>query len=227
MAGAGGIDRVACCPAAGELGGGHDSAYLEDRMLPADVYGTAERCNSTAGETALRGFIAHFDPRLASRMKIDVVQSPSLVLTALPDERLVVSNTVLRDVQPDALAALLTHQIAHLQHGDVVEAMFRARGPVETYGRMLFGSDRETQGPLLKFTEAQEEQADEAALGMLVAYGISPRGGADLFADLDFWRRTCQEFRIGTPLNASPLALQSGGLAPIGQDEPGPSSGIQ
>ena len=158
-------------------------AALEHRALPAGIYDDEDRCRSPMGERTIRRFISRFDPSLAKEIKIDVVRSSSFVLTSLPARRLLISDTALRDTESDALAALIAHEIAHLKKDDALEALFRARGPVEIYVRMIFGSDEEPHGSLLRFSPAQELDADRAARGMLVAADISLVGGADFYVE--------------------------------------------
>lgn len=158
-------------------------AALEHRALPAGIYDDEDRCTSPMGDGVIRRFISRFDPSLGKDIRIDVVRSSSFVLTSLPDRRLLISDTALRDTDPDALAALIAHEIAHLKNDDALEALFRARGPVETYSRIIFGSDEEPNGSLLRFSRAQELDADRAALAMLVAADISLEGGANFYVE--------------------------------------------
>lgn len=154
----------------------------EASMIPTHLYPDARlRCSSPAGERAIRRVASLFDPRVGRTVHIEVFHSPYYVMSALPDNRLYISDGFLTGTEGDEFAALLAHQVAHLKRDDAPEAVLRSNGLVGTLDGMLFGWDPERGKGLLDFSREDERAADNLAVSMLLRNGISTKGGAQLF----------------------------------------------
>jgi hypothetical protein len=166
---------------------------LERRMVPADLrsqYGSY--CNSAEGERAIRDLIRRFDPNLAKSVRIEVLNEGVFVMSALPGDRLIIYKPVLAEIESDEFAALLAHEVAHLQKRDAVEAALRANG---TFGSLV-GNVAHNGYPagLVDFSAEQEGAADRAALVMLMRANISPLPGANLFDRMEQARKQNDAF---------------------------------
>jgi hypothetical protein len=155
-------------------------AAIEQRLVAQDLrsfYGSY--CTSPKGERALRDLVRHFDRGIADTVKIEVIRSPEFIVTALPGHRLLISNAFLTALNPDELAALLAHQVAHLQRHDEVRAALRANG---TLGALI-GTISGTRRPdyVLEFTDDEEWSADARAIQMLRLAQTSTLPAAGLF----------------------------------------------
>ena len=167
---------------------------VERRLVPNDVrsdYGSY--CTSPEGERVLRGLLARFDPEIAKSVRFQVVGNEGVFLiTGLPGNRLYLSNAFLTTTDPDELAALLAHEVAHLRNKDTVRAALRANGTIGA----LIGRIAERRHPdqLLAFSQDEEWRADQQAVSMLMAARISTLPGANLFARMEQERQANRSF---------------------------------
>jgi Zn-dependent protease with chaperone function len=166
--------------------------FLEGRLAPADVRSYGSYCNSREGEQAIRRLIARFDPALARRVRIQVLNESAFVMAALPGERLVVYLPFLNEIDANQFAALLAHEVAHLQNRHTVEAGLRAMG---TFGALIGNAAKgQYANGLLHYSRHQEAVADDQALKMLLAAKISPLPGVELFKRMEDARRKNEAF---------------------------------
>lgn len=169
-------------------------ASVERRLISDDVRSEyASYCESDTGDGALRALLARLDPAIARSVRIQVVGNEGdFLITSLPGNRLYVSNAFLTTTDPEELAALLAHEVAHLKNGDAVRAALRASG---TIGGLIgrFVGDRKPED-LLVFSSTEERSADQQALSMLMAGGISTRPGATLFERMEQERKANRSF---------------------------------
>lgn len=166
---------------------------FERRLIPADLrsqYGSY--CHSIEGERAIRDLIRRFDPNIAKSVRIEVLNEGLFVMSALPDDRLIIYKPMLAEIEPDEFAALLAHEVAHLQKRDAVEAALRANG---TLGALL-GNVAQNGHPdgVVEFSAEQEGAADRAALELLMRANISPLPAANLFDRMEQARKQNDAF---------------------------------
>lgn len=163
------------------------------RLVAQDIrsyYGTY--CTSPEGERALRVLIAKLDPDLAQSLKIEVVDGEGFIITSAPGKRLIISNAFLTTTSADEFAALLAHEIAHLQQHDEVKAALRANGTIGA----LIGAALGTRKPdyALQFSDDEEWSADAHAITLLSRARISTLPGATLFARMEEERQANRSF---------------------------------
>jgi Zn-dependent protease with chaperone function len=167
---------------------------LEHRLNPlATAYMGAQRCTSAEGERAVRKLISRFDPELARIVRIEVVRDWSFVMTALPGRRLLITSPFMTEIAADEFAALLAHQVAHLQTNDAVEAVLRENGALAAVGAMMTGWGK-LDSPYLYFSAADELDADYRALSMLMRATISPLPASAMFARMEQARQRNEAF---------------------------------
>ena len=152
---------------------------VEHRLVPASPLTSpfGKICISASGERVIRRLIARFDPAVARRVKIEVVYESAFQMSAMPGQRLIIYKPFLTEIEPDEFAALLAHEVAHLQGRDAVEAVLRVN-TLPALAGLLFGAN---PGWALEFSDEDEGDADRRALAMLMSAGISPLPGAALF----------------------------------------------
>lgn len=169
-------------------------ASVERRLVPEDVrsdYGSY--CKSAKGDLALRVLLARIDPAIAKSVRIQVVGNEgAFLVSSLPGNRLYVSNAFLTTTDPEELAALLAHEVAHLRNGDPVRAALRASGTIGGLIGRIAGDRRPEQ--LLVFSEEEERKADLQAVSMLMAGGIRTQAGAELFERMEQEREANRSF---------------------------------
>jgi hypothetical protein len=166
---------------------------LTARLVAQDVrsyYGSY--CTSPEGERTLRVLIAKLDPDLARSLRIEVVDGEGFSVTSAPGRRLIISNAFLTTTSADEFAALLAHEIAHLQEHDEVKAALRANGTIGA----LIGAAVGTRKPdyALQFSDDEEWSADAHAIMMLRRARMSTLPGANLFARMDHERQANRSF---------------------------------
>lgn len=169
-------------------------ASLERRLVPEDVrsdYGSY--CKSAKGDLALRALLARIDPQVARSVHIQVVGNEgAFLISSLPGNRLYVSNAFLTTTDPEELAALLAHEVAHLRNGDPLRAALRASGTIGGLIGRIAGDRRPEE--LLVFSDEEERRADLQAVSMLMAGGIRTQPGAKLFERMEQERQANRSF---------------------------------
>jgi hypothetical protein len=165
---------------------------LESRLVPTDIRTYGSYCNSRDGERAIRRLIARLDPAVARRVRIEVLNEPAFLMTALPGDRLIVYLPFLNEIDANQFAALLAHEVAHLQKRHTVEAALRATG---TFGALVGNAVRGRYSDgLLHYSSHQEAVADEQALRMLLRAKISPLPAVELFKRMNEARQKNEVF---------------------------------
>ncbi len=164
----------------------HMPMHWERRLGAAyDVPIDAMRCNDSAADAALRAILDRLDPQAQSDgFVIELLDVSEANAAALPGGRIVLFNGLFADVEnPDALAGIVAHEIAHVRRRHVAAGMIRELG-LSTVITLLGGGALATNaGGLasLKFTRAAEAEADGDAIAMLQSANIDPRPTAAAF----------------------------------------------
>ena len=146
------------------------------------------RCRNDAGQEALETLVERVSPgatRGPDAIKVAALNVPVFNAAALPGGYIVVFKPAITETEPDALAGVLAHEVAHVRRRHVAEAMIREFG----IGALirLFAGDvvaNAEQLVALSYTRANEAQADSDAIAMLKRANISPKPTAQLFQRL-------------------------------------------
>jgi Zn-dependent protease with chaperone function len=146
------------------------------------------RCRNRAGQQALEALVERVAPgatRGPDAIRFAALNVPVFNAAALPGGYIVVFKPAITETDPDALAGVVAHEVAHVRRRHVTEALIREFG----IGALirLFAGDlgaHAEQLVALSYTRANEAQADSDAIGMLKRANISPKPTADLFQRL-------------------------------------------
>jgi hypothetical protein len=143
------------------------------------------RCRDANGQRALEALVERVAPGATegpNAIKVAALNVPMFNAAALPGGYIVVFKPAISETDPDALAGVLAHEIAHVRRRHVTEALLRELG-IGALIRMFAGDIGANAGQLvsLSYTRDNEAQADADAIAMLKRAGISPRPTAALF----------------------------------------------
>jgi Zn-dependent protease with chaperone function len=146
------------------------------------------RCRDSNGQRALEQLVERVAPGATegpNGIKVAALDVPMFNAAALPGGYIVVFKPAITETDPDALAGIIAHEVAHVRRRHVTEALIRELG----IGALirLFAGDvgmNAEQLVALSYTRRNEAEADADAIGMLKRAGISPRPTADLFRKL-------------------------------------------
>jgi Zn-dependent protease with chaperone function len=200
------IDRVGLVPAlagfailaAGIVGTGYAAPQWIaphvptswERNLGSAIVGDfgERRCRSAEGQRALEALVERVAPgatRGPDAIKVAALDVGIFNAAALPGGHVVVFNPAITETDPDALAGIIAHEVAHVRRRHVTEALIRELG----IGALirLFAGDvgaNAEQVVALSYTRENEAEADDDAIAMLRKAGISPRPTAQLFGKL-------------------------------------------
>lgn len=117
--------------------------------------------------------------------EVIVVDSPVVNAAALPGGIVVVYAGIVRTLEtPGEMAAVLAHELAHVENRDAATSLARNVGLAVIASVISGGSDTAAQSLLrsaidLKYTRAAEDRADRRCLELLDAAGIDPAVFAD------------------------------------------------
>ena len=146
------------------------------------------RCRSAKGQRALEALVERVAPGATSGptpIKVAALNVPMFNAAALPGGYIVVFRPAITETDPEALAGILAHEVAHVRRRHVTEALIREFG----IGALirLFAGDlgaNAEQLVALRYTRKNEAEADSDAILMLKRAGISPEPTAALFQRL-------------------------------------------
>lgn len=145
----------------------------------------AARCNDPQADAALRQIVDRLDPAARSDgFTIELVDLGIPNAAALPGGRMVILNGLFDEVEdPDAVAGIVAHEIAHVRRRHVAASMVRELGLGTVVTLLGGGMVASNAGGLLslKFSRSAEAEADADAVAMLSRAGIDPRPTADAF----------------------------------------------
>jgi len=146
------------------------------------------RCRDAGGQRALEALVERVSPgatKGTDAIKVAALNVPMFNAAALPGGFIVVFKPAITETDPDALAGVLAHEIAHVHRRHVTEALLRELG-IGALIRLFAGNvgANAEQIVSLSYTRANEAQADADAIAMLKRAGISPKPTAELFQRL-------------------------------------------
>lgn len=146
------------------------------------------RCRNAQGQRALETLVDRVAPGSRSGpngIKIAALDVPVFNAAALPGGYIVVFKPAITETDPEALAGVLAHEIAHVRRRHVTEALLRELG-IGALIRLFAGNvgANAEQIVSLSYTRENEAQADSDAIAMLRRAHISPQPTGDLFQRL-------------------------------------------
>jgi Zn-dependent protease with chaperone function len=152
-----------------------------ERRLGAayDLPVEAARCDDPQAAAALAHIVDRLDPKARSDgFTIELTDLDIPNAAALPGGRMIVLNGLFDDIDdPDALAGIIAHEIAHVRRRHVAAAMIREMGLGTVVTLFGGGAVASNAGGLLslKFSRSAEAEADADAIDMLKRARIDPR----------------------------------------------------
>jgi Zn-dependent protease with chaperone function len=139
----------------------------------------ATRCADPGAQAALNRIVDRLDPKARDDgFTVELADLDIANAAALPGGRMIVLNGLFEDIDnPDAIAGIVAHEIAHVRRRHVAAAMVRQLGMGTVVTLLGGGSIASNAGGLLslKFTRSAEAEADADAIAMLAKAGIDPR----------------------------------------------------
>ena len=148
------------------------------------------RCRSPRGDAALNAMVERLDPGATRpgprQIRIAALHVDMFNAAAIPGAHIIVFKGAIDETpNPDAMAGILAHEIAHVRRRHVTEALVRELGIgalIRTFAGGIGANAEQVVG--LSFTRANEAQADADAIATLRRVGIDPRPTAALFQKL-------------------------------------------
>lgn len=151
-------------------------------------------CDAPAGRDALDLMVARLSDGtdLSYDLQIKVLNHPMVNAFAAPGGHVVLMRGLLDEASgPDAVAAVLAHEIGHVEARDATRHALRAAGSAGllsmVMGDVTGGAAAVFLGEQVlqaSYTREAETEADLFALGMLGRAGVSSQGMADFFDGL-------------------------------------------
>ncbi len=156
------------------------------------LFGT---CASPEGQMAL----SYFGDRLEEQaetpfdIRVRAVNAPLINAFALPGGTILVTDDLIREVQsPDELAAVIAHEVAHIEKRHVMQAVWRNLGIGMVLDLVVGGGTGAGQQAVilagqasqLSYSRAAEVEADGRGQALLHGLGLSSRGMAIFFERL-------------------------------------------
>jgi len=152
---------------------------LVDGLFAADA---PRRCNHPGGEAAIRKVLTRLDPEFGSAVDIVAIRDGGFVVTSTPANHIFMLHSATSEIEPDALPALLAHELSHIRHGDPITATIRQNGFIGTWAAVLDGNPR---GRLqMQFSGLEERRADLEAMQMMKRGGFPLGPAAKMFEQM-------------------------------------------
>ncbi len=139
----------------------------------------------TGAFTAMLGRLGTGLGGLPLEPEVIVVDSPVVNAAALPGAIVVVYAGIVRTLRtPEQMAAVLAHELVHVENRDAVTSLARDLGIAALTSAVSGGSETAAQSVLrsaidLRYSRAAEDRADRRCLELLDAAGIDPSAFAD------------------------------------------------
>lgn len=142
-------------------------------------------CAGPGGQAALDTLTRRLAPEVKD-LNVRVVNLPIVNAAALPGGNIVIFNELLKEAKsPEEFSGVLAHEIAHIEHRDVAEAMVRELGlglVLTTLGGDVAGNVHSLLS--LSYSRDAEGAADAESIAMMNRAHISPAPTAGFFERL-------------------------------------------
>jgi Zn-dependent protease with chaperone function len=167
------------------------------------------RCRDAKGQHALEALVERVSPGATqgpNGIKVAALDVSMFNAAALPGGYIVVFKPAITETEPDQLAGILAHEVAHVRRRHVTQALIRELG-IGALIRLFAGNvgANAEQIVSLSYTRENEAQADADAIQMLKRAGIDPKPTAALFERLSREQQeglsTSAEFLQSHPLS--------------------------
>lgn len=142
-------------------------------------YVAANRCRSNEGQTVLNTLIQRLTPPNVAPPSAVAIRQSSFLVSARPGGQLLVDRGATAEVDAPVLAAVIAHELAHIEHGDISRAAGRGEGSRFVEHIVLGGNERWAS---LEFSGEEEARADREAIAILIKHRISLGPAAAFFA---------------------------------------------
>jgi len=142
----------------------------------------------------LEQFAAELNLKNKKPLQFTVIQSEEVNAFALPNGQIVVFSGILKDMEnPAALAALLGHEAAHINHRHSIKILCKNLAGYmlvsllfsDVNGIMAVLAENAQQLHSLSYSRNFEREADKEGLKILMDNKINPNGMIDLFEQLE------------------------------------------
>lgn len=142
-------------------------------------------CATPAGQAALDVLVRRIDPG-DPNLEVHVVAVPMVNAVTLPGGRIVIFSGLLKAAKsPDEIAGVLGHELGHVRHHDVTEALLRQLGLSVLLGGMEGHVGGYTNALLATaYSRGAEARADRFSMALLRDAAVSPAATADFFRRL-------------------------------------------
>ena len=159
-----------------------------ERNLGAVIVGDFgdNACRDPAASRALAKMAERVEPGGRPPIAMTLIDVGIFNAAALPGGQVVIFDGALEETRdPDALAGVLAHEIAHVRRRHVTQALIRELG-IGALIRLFAGDIGANAQQLvsLSYTRANETEADSDAIAALARANIDPRPTAALFRRL-------------------------------------------
>ena len=146
------------------------------------------RCRSVEGQRALEAVVERVAPGATKgpeAIKVAALDVPAFNAAALPGSYIVVFRPAITETDPESLAGVLAHEVAHVRRRHVTEALIRELG-IGALIRLFAGTvgANAEQIVALSYTRGNEAEADADAIAALNRAAVDPRSTARLFRRL-------------------------------------------
>ncbi|HEU0043691.1 MAG TPA: M48 family metallopeptidase [Sphingomonas sp.] len=161
-------------------------ASAEKRMGDLMVGDFGKRgCDDPAGRAALAAMLKRLDPA-APDLDVHVVKLGMVNAVTLPGGRIVLFDGLLKSAaSPDEVAGVIGHELGHVRHRDVTEALVRQLGLSVVLGGMEGNIGGYTNALLsTAYSRKAETNADTFAIALMRQAGVSPAPTAGFFRRL-------------------------------------------
>lgn len=163
-------------------------------------------CRDPAASKALARMAKRIEPTAPGHESITMtlIDVGIFNAAALPGGQIVIFDGALAETRnPDAMAGVVAHEIAHVRRRHVTQALIRELG-IGALIRLFAGDIGANAQQLvsLSYTRANEYEADGDAIAALAQAKIDPRPTAELFRELD--KSDGENFATAEFLNSHP-----------------------
>lgn len=143
------------------------------------------RCDAPGGAQALDTLVRRIDPD-DDMIEVRVVNLPIINAVTLPGGKIVLFDGLIRAANsPEEVAGVLAHEIGHVRHRDVMEALLRQMGLSVLLGGLDGNVGGYTNALLASaYSRGAEGRADGYAIDALGRAQVSPLPLANFFARL-------------------------------------------
>lgn len=139
------------------------------------------RCDHAGGEASIRKLLVRLDPDLGNKVGIVAVRDGGFIVTSTPANHIFMMHSSMSEVEPEALPALLAHELSHIRHHDAITATVRQNGFIATWGAILDGNRRWAK---MQFSGLEERRADLEAMQMMKRANIPIGPAARMFEEM-------------------------------------------